>query len=157
MRVLVCGGRDFGNLPETPPPHEVSHGVWCLVDKNHSDYLKKKAEYDFVISTLSGWFTDYDDEYHMPYKDLVIIEGGAKGVDTAAAEFAVVHWTGLEEYQADWKKYGKRAGYIRNKEMLDKGKPDVVIAFPGGQGTKNMVELARKAGVPVIEVTYEPT
>jgi hypothetical protein len=43
-----------------------------------------------------------------------------------------VNWGRQEVYQADWKRYG-RAGPIRNQEMLDKGKPDVVIACPGGR------------------------
>jgi ABC-type sugar transport system substrate-binding protein len=39
--------------------------------------------------------------------------------------------------------------------MLDEGKPDIVVAFPGGTGTADMVRRARKAGVVVIEVTND--
>jgi UDP-N-acetylmuramoylalanine-D-glutamate ligase len=42
---------------------------------------------------------------------------------------------------------------MRNKWMLTDGKPDLVIAFPGGRGTASMVNLARAAGVPVTEIT----
>lgn len=81
-----------------------------------------------------------------------IIEGGATGADKYAA-----HWAGLcgipvETYRADWNTQGKAAGPIRNKRMLDEGKPDLVVAFPGGRGTANMVAQARKAGVKVVEV-----
>ena len=52
---------------------------------------------------------------------------------------------------ADWEKHGKAAGPKRNKRMLE-WKPDLVVAFPGGKGTANMVQQARQAGVEVIEV-----
>ena len=55
-------------------------------------------------------------------------------------------------FPADWNSYGKAAGPIRNKQMLDEGKPDVVIAFPGGTGTANMIMQATKAGVKVVKV-----
>jgi hypothetical protein len=37
--------------------------------------------------------------------------------------------------------------------MLEEGKPDLVVAFPGGTGTANMVKQARAAGVEVLEVS----
>ena len=52
-------------------------------------------------------------------------------------------------YPADWDKHGKAAGPIRNKQMIDEGKPDLVIAFPGGRGTAGAVRLAKFAGVTV--------
>jgi hypothetical protein len=55
-------------------------------------------------------------------------------------------------YEADWATHGKRAGPIRNIKMLDEEKPRVVIAFPGGAGTANMMKIGREAGVPVVEV-----
>jgi len=55
-----------------------------------------------------------------------------------------------ETYPADWDKHGKAAGPIRNQEMLDQH-PDFVLAFPGGNGTADMVARARRAGVPVAE------
>ena len=80
-----------------------------------------------------------------------IIEGGAKGADTWAAQ-----WGGsrgiLETYEADWESQGTFAGPARNARMLAEGKPDLVIAFPGGRGTADMVRKARKAGVEVIEI-----
>ena len=46
----------------------------------------------------------------------------------------------------------KKAGPLRNQRMLDEGKPDLVVAFPGGGGTKDMVRRSVKAGVPIHEV-----
>lgn len=83
---------------------------------------------------------------------LCVIEGGATGADTLAGGWAVSRGKQLEVYPADWDRYGRSAGPRRNQQMLDEGKPDVVIAFPGGRGTEGMIKLARKAGVRVIEV-----
>lgn len=82
----------------------------------------------------------------------VVIEGGASGADHAAYVWANDHaQNGVEHspYPADWRKHGKSAGMIRNLEMLEHGRPDLVIAFPGGRGTRNMVSLARNANVSV--------
>jgi hypothetical protein len=82
----------------------------------------------------------------------VIIYGGAYGADRLAREWAEEHCLGSECYPADWTKYGRAAGPIRNKQMLVEGKPDLVVAFPGGPGTADMVRQARAAGIRVIEV-----
>lgn len=85
-------------------------------------------------------------------KHIVIIEGGAKGADRMAQSFADQNGCKRETFPAQWDKYGKSAGFIRNKQMLDEGKPDLVIAFPGGKGTTMMVDIAIKAGVQVVLV-----
>lgn len=81
-----------------------------------------------------------------------IIEGDARGADRIAGAWAKRRRIDLRLFPADWNKYGKRAGPIRNQEMLDKGEPDLVIAFPGGVGTADMVRRARAAGVEVREL-----
>jgi len=86
-------------------------------------------------------------------KDTLIIQGGARGADTLAKQAA--HRLGLEveTYKADWKRYRKAAGPIRNRQMLKEGKPDRGLAFhdniENSKGTKDMVAVLRKAGVPV--------
>lgn len=92
---------------------------------------------------------------HDEYQDWVIIEGGARGVDTFAKKWAERTYIPVLEYKADWNKHGKAAGPIRNQQMLDEGKPDLVIAFPGGRGTADMVSRAKKANIPVEEVGYD--
>jgi len=83
----------------------------------------------------------------------VVIHGGARGADTLAGEWAMKRQrVPVIVYHADWNAHGRSAGPIRNAKMLAEGKPDLVIAFPGGKGTAHMVSIARKAGVPVIEV-----
>ncbi len=81
-----------------------------------------------------------------------IIEGGAPGADALAEIWAQRRRVGRISYTADWKRLGPSAGPIRNQRMLDEGKPDLVIAFPGGRGTTDMTRRARAAGVEVIEV-----
>ena len=85
-------------------------------------------------------------------KPTVIIHGAAPGVDTLAGIWARRNNILEEVYPADWETYGKAAGPIRNKKMLDEGKPDVVMGFlsKDSKGTKNMIEQAKKAGVPCI-------
>lgn len=86
------------------------------------------------------------------YGRFILIQGGALGVDTAAANWALDRGIPFMHFPAQWKQYGKAAGHLRNTEMLVEGKPDLVIAFPGGAGTANMIKQASKAGVNVYEV-----
>ena len=101
MRVLVCGGRDFGD----------TEFVYRVLDR-----LKACEQVDCII------------------------EGDARGVDRIAGYWAKKNRIDLRLFPADWDTHGKRAGPIRNKQMLDEGKPDLVIAFPGGRGTANMID-----------------
>lgn len=80
-----------------------------------------------------------------------IIAGEARGADMLAKTFAHRFSFKYQGFPALWNQYGKRAGYLRNQQMLDEGKPDIVFAFWDGQsrGTKMMIELAQKAGVEV--------
>lgn len=81
----------------------------------------------------------------------LVIEGGAKGADTLAGEWAHKKQIPYLVVPAEWNKYGKSAGYLRNAKMLTY-KPDLVIAFPGGAGTAMMVRIAKKAEIRVVEV-----
>lgn len=77
----------------------------------------------------------------------------AKGADELGFDWAISRGVVTERYRADWDKFGKSAGPIRNQQMLTKGVPDLVIAFPGGVGTADMINRAEKAGIPVKRVT----
>lgn len=89
-----------------------------------------------------------DEAHHID----VIIEGNARGADRLAGFWARKHKIDNLKFPADWNKHGRAAGPIRNQQMLDEGKPDLVVAFPGGKGTAHMVKIAKEAGVEVIEV-----
>lgn len=92
------------------------------------------------------------DQAHHTNEITCIIHGGARGADTMANDWAAGRGVEVDPYWAHWKRDGKRAGPIRNQKMLDEGKPDLVIAFPGGRGTADMVRRAKKAGVLVIQI-----
>lgn len=81
-----------------------------------------------------------------------IVHGAARGVDTLAGWWAIRSKRVCHIYPANWDRYGKSAGMIRNKEMLDNAKPDLVVCFPGGRGTAMMRKLAEEARVPTIVV-----
>jgi hypothetical protein len=83
----------------------------------------------------------------------VIIEGNASGADRLAGYWARKHHIKNKKFPADWEKNGKAAGPIRNARMIAEGKPDLVIAFPGGEGTANMIAQAKEAGIDVVEVS----
>ncbi len=85
-------------------------------------------------------------------KPTVIIQGGASGADRLAAKYADVNGIPLVTYPALWSR-GKKAGPQRNAFMLEDSRPDIVIAFPGGNGTRDMIDKAKRAGVRVLEIT----
>ena len=81
-----------------------------------------------------------------------LISGMDRGADTLAPEWAVsrnVPVLAFPVQPADWSRLGKRAGFIRNQRMLDDGRPDVLVSFPGGNGTHDCTERAKRAGIPV--------
>lgn len=79
----------------------------------------------------------------------VVIAGAAHGADTLAVHWAADRHTPTLVFPADWTTYGKRAGFIRNRQMLREGRPTFVVAFPGGTGTADMVRASREAGLKV--------
>lgn len=132
MKWLVCGGRNYGTDGPNGP------------------------EYRHIIDTLEGlaqqYCPGYPSEEVMLPEGIEVISGKAKGVDTVAIDWAIVNWLTFQEFPAEWNKYGKSAGMKRNMQMLHEGKPDLVIAFPGGKGTAMMIRIARDAGLPVLEI-----
>lgn len=130
MKVLVCGGRD-GN---------------------------DRRLVDFVLNHLNK---DGDIK--------LVVQGGATGYDRLARDWAFRNGVPQKEYKADWAnlnqpdamirtrkdgvKYDARAGSRRNQKMLDEEKPDLVVAFPGGFGTGDMVRRSLGGGFTVWEVS----
>ncbi|VWB07532.1 DUF2493 domain-containing protein [Burkholderia lata] len=94
------------------------------------------------------------DSIHAETPITVLIQGGARGADDMAFQWGLrSKGSGMEliTVHAEWKKHGRRAGPIRNAQMLEEN-PHLVVAFPGGRGTADMVRQAKAAGVPVMEV-----
>lgn len=78
-----------------------------------------------------------------------IIQGGARGADELARGWAFERMCPVMTFPANWDRFGRGAGPIRNEWMLEYGQPDLVVAFPGGKGTAHMVKIATEAGVAV--------
>jgi hypothetical protein len=80
----------------------------------------------------------------------IIVHGGAPGADMQADRVARLNGYSVDRHSANWKHYGKAAGYIRNLAMLDTG-PDLVLAFQrnGSRGTQHTIDEARRRGIPV--------
>jgi hypothetical protein len=129
MRVLVCGGRDYSNR-------------------------------DYIWNTLCDI-----DEQRGPIT--CVIHGCQTGADSEGMIWAQTCGRLHAPFEPDWydmsepcirrvrrngQEYNALAGPKRNTRMLVEGKPDLVVAFPGGKGTADMVRQARKAGVEVIKI-----
>lgn len=150
MRILVCGGREFGDLAEYR--EEQHHKPDSYIVR------KKEKEYKFIFDTLESiareFLYNYPSEERMLPSEIEIISGCAKGADSVGVDWAAANWLPCRQFPADWETHGKAAGPIRNQQMLDEGKPDLVVAFPGGRGTADMVRRAKKAGVEVRVIEY---
>lgn len=87
--------------------------------------------------------------------DVEIVSGGAKGADSLGEKYAAQHSLSVKVFPADWNKYGKRAGYIRNEQMAKYA--NCLIAFWDGKsrGTKHMIDLANKHSLHICIVKYE--
>lgn len=77
-----------------------------------------------------------------------IITGDADGADASARLWAKSRGVELREFRARWKEYGRAAGPKRNAEMIEAA-PHMILAFPGGAGTRDMCLKALRANVPV--------
>lgn len=95
---------------------------------------------------------DYNDEktlfttlnlIHKNHPIKWIIHGAAAGADTLAGKWAQATTAHCWTFPADWNRYGKGAGAIRNRKMLADSAPDLVVAFPGGPGTAHMTRISQ--------------
>lgn len=116
MRILICGGRDFGS--NDADRVNFMNAMWKL-------HLKHRE---------AGY---------------MLIHGGAKGADSMADAWAELMGLECEVFTANWAAEGRKAGILRNQQMLVEGKPDAGVGFPGGPGTVDMARRLKKAGIPV--------
>ena len=89
--------------------------------------------------------------------DVEIISGHCRGADMLGEQYAKEHGIPLVLFPADWDRYGKRAGYIRNDKMARYAseKDGILIAFPVGEakGTKMMIRISHSYGLET-DVNY---
>ena len=78
----------------------------------------------------------------------VLVHGGARGADSIAGEMQLLQGWPVEVHEADWSRWGKRAGYVRNAEMVRLG-ADLCLAFIKAQsrGATMCAQLAQSAGI----------
>ncbi len=105
--------------------------------RNYDDYIQVKEFIDFCICEIRK------------ENEIVIVSGGAKGVDALGERYALENGLKIERYNAQWEKYGKGAGPKRNEEMAKIA--DFVICFwdNKSKGTKSMIECAKRQGKPL--------
>jgi len=139
MRVCVTGDRNWRDAAY----------VWNVLDT----VLDKFVIRDRVFGVITGLTEEF-----------VLMQGECPygGADKHAAEWAYSRRAiGVQSlpFPADWKRYRRAAGPIRNKQMIEEGKPDLVIAFHDAltksRGTKNTVDLATAAGLDVWLIRHE--
>ena len=125
MRVIIAGSRDFND--------------YALLIGSTIKYIKSLKELGYNTSR----------------EVLEIVSGTANGADKLGEKFATQFNLKLKKFPAKWNELGKRAGYVRNKEMAIYASEDsdlgVLIAFWDGEskGTKHMIDLAKKQGLVV--------
>lgn len=113
-----------------------------------------------VIVAGGRQFSDYNllkttlDKLFSTRKPTAIVCGEAKGADTLGKKYAEEHRIPVISMPADWNKYGKQAGYIRNEEMAKKAQALVAFWDGSSSGTKHMIETAKAKGMPVRTIRY---
>ena len=118
-------------------------------------YIVKFLEGFFMLKVVIAGYRNFDNYYvlkeyvdacltEFEQQEFTIISGHCKGVDLMGERYAKEKGYSLEIYPADWKKYGRAAGPIRNKQMAEN--TDILIAFTCDKatGTKNMISNAKK-------------
>lgn len=82
----------------------------------------------------------------------MVVSGGARGADALGELWSKYRGIKPKIFKADWSKYGKQAGYIRNSSIIDAA--DIVVAFWDGisNGTKHSIELSKKSNTPILVI-----
>ena len=118
------------------------------------DYLERST-FEVIEHVQARHIKDY------PF--VTIISGKARGADTLGEKFGSKYGLNVKEFPADWDKYGKKAGFIRNEQMgnyaIENGNSSaILIAFWDGKskGTENMISIAKRLGMEVHIFHYTP-
>ena len=110
-------------------------------DFNDYNLLKNKCDYYLKNRIANG-------------ENVIVVSGGSEGADSLGEKYAKERGFNIERFTANWSKYGKRAGYLKNKQMAEVG--NACIAFMSSYGenksAKNMVSIARENRLTVREV-----
>ena len=111
-------------------------------------FCEKRPGADHMSERIAlGFALDY-------IKPSSVIVGDAGGADRWAKIWCDRRGVPCEVFAADWKRHGKRAGPIRNQEMVDR-KPDMGCAMPGGFGTDDCARRMERAGIEIYRVSVK--
>ena len=112
--------------------------------RDFNDYAFLKKNVDYFLQGINP-----------NNEEIEIVSGNARGADKLGERYAKEHNLPVKLFPANWDKYGKRAGYLRNQEMANYS--DMLIAFwdEKSKGTKHMIDIAKKQDLTVIVVGYE--
>lgn len=105
-------------------------------------------DYDLLAKTMNHLLSNVSDE-------ITVVCGKARGTDTLGEQYAKEHGYPVQYFPADWNRYGKAAGYLRNTEMAQNA--DALVAFWDGMslGTRHMIEIAKAHGLKVRVKRYD--
>lgn len=123
IHLAVVGSRHYGNPQSFPDEHE-SH---------YEDFAQKLDEWADTNGTPTQ-----------------VISGGAPGVDTMSERWAEERGIDHKVHPAEWRKYGRRAGPIRNQFIHDDATHGMAFMAPNSRGTKHTVSLFQQSGKPII-------
>lgn len=135
MRVIIAGGRDFGN-------------------RKREDGRFDQAWYHRCMGQVEDVMEALFDVHQL--ETCTVICGGANGADALGGQWGVAHHHTVEYFPAEWDQLGRKAGFVRNEQMACRGQ--ILIAFWDGQskGTRHMIDLALKHGLEVHVYRYDP-
>jgi hypothetical protein len=79
----------------------------------------------------------------------LVVSGGARGVDLLGEEWARKNGIPVERYKPDWKRFGKRAGVMRNSDLVSKAEALVARWDGKSTGTRDVIRKAQETGLRV--------
>ena len=112
--------------------------------RNFNDYELLKAELNILIVPTI-----------MLHRNIEVVSGTAKGADQLGERYAKEYNLLLKKFPADWDKYGKSAGYHRNKQMAEYATHCVCFWDGISKGTKMMIDLAKTENLKIEIIKYE--
>lgn len=112
-------------------------------------------DYPLLKKTLDEYIFGGNDPDDLVFDLVEIVSGTANGADKLGEKYAIENIFNIKRFPADWDKYQKRAGYIRNEEMAKYANACVCFWDGESKGTKHMIDLAKNYGLDLKVVIYE--
>lgn len=111
--------------------------------RDFNDYELLKEKCDYYLGFID------------PGSEIVIVSGGARGADYLGERYAKEKGYKIELHKANWDKYGKRAGFIRNSEMVAIASAAICFWDGESKGTNHTINLCKGKGIPCKVIQYE--